>query len=194
MEANHNNAYPAFFGFGTITLLLFVVNYKFMVETKGRTTRQIAQLFAKEEWSTPIHFKMTLFCIINILWAMLLQILCCQRHLSNLSKSKTLPNKKHIRIESTSSPKWWFFAFQPTTMDTLSPTFPPSLRKPFKQYCSYFSGIRNHSSKTFHLGYPYRHNASRSYDRGRHISFHNEILLQKVLKYQHADTLSSLST
>ena len=39
MEANHNNAYPAFFGFGIITLILFVVNYKFMIETKGRTTR-----------------------------------------------------------------------------------------------------------------------------------------------------------
>ena len=31
MEANNNNAFPAFFGFGCITLVLFVINYRYMV-------------------------------------------------------------------------------------------------------------------------------------------------------------------
>lgn len=31
MEVNSNNAFPAFFGFGCITLVLFVINYRYMV-------------------------------------------------------------------------------------------------------------------------------------------------------------------
>ena len=49
MEANNGNAYPAFLGFGAITLVLFGLNFRYMVETKGRTTAQIAKLLADEK-------------------------------------------------------------------------------------------------------------------------------------------------
>jgi MFS transporter, SP family, sugar:H+ symporter len=46
---NGGNPYPIFFAFGAITLLFFVMNYSLMVETKGRTNKQIALLFFKEQ-------------------------------------------------------------------------------------------------------------------------------------------------
>ena len=66
-------------------------------------------------------------------------------------------------------------------MDTLYPTFLPSIGKLFKPYYFSYPGLWNHGSETIHLGDPYRYNASGSYDRGRDISFHHEILLQEVL-------------
>ena len=48
VRANDNNPFPVFFFFGAITLLFFIINVFLMVETKGRTTQQIAKIFAKE--------------------------------------------------------------------------------------------------------------------------------------------------
>ena len=46
--ANDGNPFPVFFFFGAITILFFIINVFLMVETKGRTTQQIAKIFAKE--------------------------------------------------------------------------------------------------------------------------------------------------
>ena len=48
-EANGNNPYPIFFFLGGITLLFFILNYRYMVETKGLTALQIANVFNKED-------------------------------------------------------------------------------------------------------------------------------------------------
>lgn len=44
---NDNNPYPVFLFYGAITLLFFFVNLALMVETKGKSSEQIARSFLK---------------------------------------------------------------------------------------------------------------------------------------------------
>ena len=46
IEANDGNPYPVFFIFGVVTLLFYLVNRKWMVETKGKTTLEITKLLS----------------------------------------------------------------------------------------------------------------------------------------------------
>jgi hypothetical protein len=48
-QLNDNNPYPVFFFYGGITLVFFVINCFLMVETKGKSTREVAQLFHKND-------------------------------------------------------------------------------------------------------------------------------------------------
>jgi hypothetical protein len=48
-DGTNKTTYPVFFFFGAITMLFLVVNYCFMVETKGLSVRQIAKKFNGEE-------------------------------------------------------------------------------------------------------------------------------------------------
>lgn len=46
IEANDGNAFPAFFMFGGTIGLCYIYNVLVMVETKGRSTKQIAEAIA----------------------------------------------------------------------------------------------------------------------------------------------------
>lgn len=48
INANGGNPYPVFFFYGALTLIFYFLNLIFMVETKGRTTEQVAKMFSKE--------------------------------------------------------------------------------------------------------------------------------------------------
>jgi len=49
IQLNGGNPYPVFMFFGVVTLLLYIMNYFLMVETKGKTKVQIANSFRKQE-------------------------------------------------------------------------------------------------------------------------------------------------
>ena len=45
VEWNGDNPYPIFLFFGGVTLLFFFLNVGWVVETKGKNAREIAELF-----------------------------------------------------------------------------------------------------------------------------------------------------
>jgi SP family arabinose:H+ symporter-like MFS transporter/SP family xylose:H+ symportor-like MFS transporter len=47
IEANDDNAFPVFFFYGGLTMIFFIINVFFMVETKDLTSEQIAKKFNK---------------------------------------------------------------------------------------------------------------------------------------------------
>lgn len=44
----YGNAAPMFFAFGSVSAVLFVINAMYMVETKGKTASQVAELLSKK--------------------------------------------------------------------------------------------------------------------------------------------------
>ena len=48
IDSNHGNPYPAFFMFGGTIAVCYVYNLLVMVDTKGRTTKQIADMIASK--------------------------------------------------------------------------------------------------------------------------------------------------